>query len=83
MSEATRSGIDTAAIVGAASHESAREADVVLAAQTQADVGLAVISVDMIVFALAEVLRWKYADRFEGKENAIEAVFERIMSGSR
>ena len=83
MSEATRLGIDTAAIVGAASHESAREADVVLAAQNQADLGMAVISVDMVVYTLAEALRWKYADRFEGKEEAIEAVFERIIAGIR
>ena len=82
MSEATRLGIDTGAIVGAASHESAREADVVLAAQNQADLGMAVISVDMVVYALAEALRWKYAARFKGKEEAIEAVFERIIAGT-
>lgn len=82
MSEATRSGIDTAAIVGAASHQSALEADVVLAAQNQADIGMSVISVDMVVYSLAEALRWKYAERFEGKEAAIEAVFDRIISDS-
>lgn len=79
MGEATRAGIDTAAIVGAASHRTAMEVDVVLAAQNQSDLGMAVISVDMVVYALAEALRWKYAERFEGRDEAIEAVFERII----
>ncbi|NIV14728.1 MAG: hypothetical protein GWN62_26690 [Aliifodinibius sp.] len=81
MSEATREGISTAAIVGAASHHSALEADVVLAAQNQADIGLAVIMVDVVIYCLAESLRWKYEDRFEGADAAIEAAFDRIVAG--
>jgi DNA-binding MurR/RpiR family transcriptional regulator len=81
MSEAVQTGVDTASIVGAASHQSALEADVVLAAQNQAEVELAVISVDMIVYTLAESLRWKFADRFTGRGEAIESVLERIVRG--
>ncbi|MBN2043704.1 MAG: MurR/RpiR family transcriptional regulator [Anaerolineales bacterium] len=83
LAEADSMGIDTAAIVGAASHQSALEADVILAAQTQAEISMAVVAVDMVVYTLAEALRWKYQDRFAGKDAAIEAVFERISSGSR
>jgi len=81
MAEAVREGIPTAAIVGAASHQSAREAEVVLAAQNQADLGLAVIMVDVVIFCLAETLKWKYQDKFEGADAAIEAVFDRIVAG--
>jgi len=81
MAEAVREGIPTGAIVGAASHKSAREAEVVLAAQNQADVGLAVIMVDVVIFCLAETLKWKYQDKFEGADAAIEAVFDRIVAG--
>ncbi len=81
MAEAVREGIPTAAIVGAASHQSAREAEVVLAPQNQADLGLAVIMVDVVIFCLAETLKWKYQDKFEGADAAIEAVFDRIVAG--
>ncbi|MEJ2484971.1 MAG: MurR/RpiR family transcriptional regulator [Anaerolineales bacterium] len=81
MAEATREGIPTGAIVGAASYSSALEADVVLAAQNQADVGLAVIMVDAVVFCLAETLKWKYEEKFKGADAAIDAVFERIVAG--
>jgi DNA-binding MurR/RpiR family transcriptional regulator len=81
MTEATREGIPTGAIVGAASYSSALEADVVLAAQNQADVGLAVIMVDAVVFCLAETLKWKYEEKFKGADAAIDAVFERIVAG--
>jgi DNA-binding MurR/RpiR family transcriptional regulator len=83
LSEADRMGVDTAAIVGAASHQSGLEADVVLAAQNQAEITMAVVAVDMVIYMLAEALQWKYQDRFAGKEEAIEAVFERISSGSK
>lgn len=82
MSEAVQTGVDTASIVGAASHQSALEADVVLAAQNQSELELAVISVDMIVYTLAEALRWKFADRFTGRGEAIESVLERIVRGN-
>ena len=81
MAEAAQEGIPTAAIVGAASHSSALEADVVLAAQNQADVGLAVIMVDAVIFCLAETLKWKYEEKFTGADAAINAVFERIVAG--
>ena len=82
MSEAVLEGIPTAAIVGAASHQSALEAEVVLAAQNQANVGLAVIMVDVVIFCLAESLKWKFHDKFEGADAAIEAVFDRIVAGN-
>ncbi len=83
LSEADRMGIDTAAIVGAASHQSGLEADIVIAAQNQSEVSMSIVAMDMVLYTLAEALQWKYPDRFAGKEAAIEAVFERISSGGK
>jgi hypothetical protein len=74
-------GIPTAAIVGAASYESASMADVVLAAPTQPSIGLGVIVVDAIVYTLGEALRWQYQERFVGFDQTIEKLFERIQTG--
>ncbi len=82
LEEAASAGIATAAIVGAASHQSAAAVEVSLAAQNQADLGLAVIVVDVVAYALAEALRWEFRDRFDGADEAIGALFERIQLGN-
>jgi DNA-binding MurR/RpiR family transcriptional regulator len=82
LAEASVIGISTAAIVGAASHKSAVEADVAIAAQNQEVIGLSVILVDVIVYALAEALKWKYGERFSGADKFIEELFERIQMGA-
>lgn len=79
--EAKSAGINTAAIVGAPSHSTANEADLVLAAHHQPEISMAVIVVDVVIFSLAEALKWRYRDRFAGADSAIESVFERIMAG--
>lgn len=82
LAEASGQGVTTAAVVGAASYPSALEAKVVLAAQSVGDVSLAVVVVDVMVYALAESLKWKYADRFKGMDQAIQDVFERLKIGA-
>jgi DNA-binding MurR/RpiR family transcriptional regulator len=79
--EARNARIHTAAVVGAPSHPTANEADLVLAAHHQPEISMAVIVVDVVVFSLAEALKWRYTDRFVGADSAIETVFERIMAG--
>lgn len=81
LNEAKNSGIHTAAIVGAPSHPTANEADLVLAAHHQPEISMAVIVVDVVIFSLAEALKWRYEERFAGADTAIETVFERIMAG--
>jgi len=83
LAEASAAKVGTAAIVGAASHQSALEADVVLAAQSVGDVALAVVVVDVVVYSLAEALRWKYSGKFEGMEATIGDVFERLKAGTQ
>lgn len=79
LEEAHVRGIPTAAIVGAASLESARSADIVLAAQERPSVGVGMTVVSAIIFALVESLRWKFADRFTGVEQAISDLSRRIQ----
>jgi len=79
MGEAQAKGIPTAAIVASASIPSARFADIVLAAQTHPSPGVGIVSLEAIVYALAQVLHWRFADRFAGTEQAISELSERIQ----
>jgi DNA-binding MurR/RpiR family transcriptional regulator len=79
MGEAQARGIPTAAIVGSASLASARYADTVLAAQSHPSEGVGIVSIEAIVYSLAQVLHWTYADKFAGTEQAISELSERIQ----
>lgn len=79
MGEAQARGIPTAAIVGSASLASARYADTVLAAQAHPSIGVGIVSIETIVYALAQVLRWRFADRFAGTEQAIALLSDKIQ----
>lgn len=79
MGEAQKRGIPTAAIIGSASLASARYADIVLAAQAHPSLGVRLIAIEAIVYALAQVLHWKFAERFMGTEQAIVDLSEKIQ----
>lgn len=79
LEQAHARGIPTAAIVGAASLESARSADYVLSAQERPSVGVGMTVVSAIIFALVQSLRWKFTERFEGVEQAIFELSRRIQ----
>jgi DNA-binding MurR/RpiR family transcriptional regulator len=79
LSEAQNKGIATAAIVGSSSLASARSADIVLAAQAHPSLGVGIVSIEAIVYALAQVLYWRYAERFVGTEQAISELSARIQ----
>ncbi len=79
MGEAQAKGIPTAAIVGSAALASARFADTVLAAQAHPEMGVGIVSIETIVYALSQVLRWRFADRFAGTEQAISELTEKIQ----
>ena len=78
LAQARAKGIPTAAIVGASSLASARSADVVLAAQAHPSLGVGIVSIEAIVYALAQVLSLRFADRFAGTEQAIAELSARI-----
>lgn len=79
LCEAQSKGIPTAAIVSAASFASARCADVVIAASAHPSLGVGTVSMEAIVYTLSQVLRWRFADRFAGTEQAISELSERIQ----
>lgn len=71
LEQARLKGLKTAAILGAASLASARNAEVVLAARAHPSLGVGIVTIETIVYALAQALRWRFADRFAGAEQAI------------
>jgi DNA-binding MurR/RpiR family transcriptional regulator len=82
MHEARQKGLPTAAIVGAASLASARAAEVVLAARAHPSLGVGIVSIESIIYALCQALRWRFAERFAGAEQSIAQLSERIQHTS-
>ena len=79
LAESRQIGIPTAAIVSIASLPSARYADVVLAAQARPNVISGSVIVGAIIAVLVETLRWRFAGRFTGAEQAINQLYERLQ----
>lgn len=72
LREARAKEITTAAIVGSPSLASSHSADIVLAARSIPNIGVEIVSIEAIIFALVQALRWHFAERFAGAEQAIE-----------
>jgi DNA-binding MurR/RpiR family transcriptional regulator len=79
LDAAQKRGLPTAAVLGAASLNSARAADVVLAARSNPSLGVGIISIESIIYALCQALRWRFAERFAGAEQAISALSTNIQ----
>ncbi len=79
---AKESGFPTAAIVSMASLPSARVVDVVLAAQSNQSVESSLVTVNALVYLLAETLRWRFAGRFAGAEQSIVRLTQRIQENA-
>lgn len=79
LAESRHMGIPTAAIVSVASLPSARHADVVLSAQARSNVISGSVIVGAIIAVLVETLRWRFADRFTGAEQAINQLYEHLQ----
>jgi len=79
MGEAQERNIPTAAIVASASLPSARYANTVLAAQSHPSIGVGIITIDTVVYAISQVLKWRFADRFAGTEQLIAELSEKIQ----
>jgi hypothetical protein len=58
---------------------SARNADVVLSARAHPSLGVGIVTIEAIIYALAQALRWRFADRFAGAEQAIAEMFTHIQ----
>lgn len=78
LCEAKNKGIPTATIIGAASLPSARCADIVIAAQANISPGIGIVSIEAIIYTLAQVLRQRFSERYEGTEHSISLLSSRI-----
>jgi DNA-binding MurR/RpiR family transcriptional regulator len=79
LNQARARGIPTAAILGAASLASARYADVVLVAQPHPAIEVGIVTVNAVVFALAQALRWRFSERFSGAQQSIQQLSAHIL----
>jgi DNA-binding MurR/RpiR family transcriptional regulator len=82
LEAARKKGLPTAAILGAASLSSARAAEVVLSTRSNPSLGVGIITIESIIFALCQALRWRFADRFAGAEQAIAELTGDIQHAS-
>jgi DNA-binding MurR/RpiR family transcriptional regulator len=78
LSEAHARGIPSASIVGTASLASGRSADVVLSAHAQSSDSSGVVIISALIHVLVRALRWRFADRFSGAEQAIQDLYHHI-----
>ena len=72
-------GIRTATIAGAASLPTTRAADIVISALERPSTQTGAVIVHVIIHILVEALRWAYADRFSGAEQAIAETSAQIL----
>ena len=79
MQVAHAANLPTAAIVAMASLPSARVVDIVLAAQSTISVASSIVTVNALVYLLAESLRWRFSQRFAGAEQAIDRLAHKIQ----
>jgi DNA-binding MurR/RpiR family transcriptional regulator len=80
LKEAQARGIRTATIAGTASLPSTRSADVVLSALERPATQTGVVIINVIIYILVETLRWTYAERFAGAEQAISELSTHIQN---
>ncbi len=80
LTEARQRGIHTAAIVAAASLPSTRSADVVLAALERPSTSTGMVITNVMIYVLVEALRWRFAERFAGAEQAIAELAQCIQA---
>jgi DNA-binding MurR/RpiR family transcriptional regulator len=66
LREAQAKGVQTAAIVAAASLPSARAANVVISAQSRTSVASGTVVISALIAVLSEALRWRFSERFSG-----------------
>lgn len=83
LKAARERGIPTAAIVGAPAHTTAQVADIVLAARAHPSIEVRMVTVDAVVYALAQAIRWQFSDRFTGAQQEIAALSNSINKERR
>lgn len=83
LHQAQKRGIPTSAIVGAPAHSTAQMADIVLAARSHPSLEVRMVTVDAIVYALAQAIRWRFSERFSGAQQEISEIADNIQNGHK
>lgn len=80
LAQAKTLGLRGAAIVGGASFEAARKADIVLEVQRQEQNEAMSFVLGALVHALGSALRWRYADKFKEQQQKTDKVLRRLAA---
>lgn len=75
--------IPTGAIVGAPAHDSAQVAQIVLAARAHPSLEVRMVTVNAVVYVLAQAVRWRFSDRFTGAQQSIVNLSNFIQKPAR
>jgi len=82
MVQAQTFGLGRAAIVGGASFDSARRADIILEVQPQEQSEAGAVVLGALIHTLGSALRWRYPDRYKENQTKMEKVL-RKLSGAK
>jgi len=82
LNQAQSLGLDRAAIVGGASFDSARRADIILEVQPQEQSEAGAVVLGALVHTLGSALRWRYPERYKENQTKMEKVL-RKLSGAK
>ena len=82
LNQAQSLGLDRAAIVGGASFDSARRADIILEVQPQEQSEAGALVLGALVHTLGSALRWRYPERYKEYQTKMEKVL-RKLSGAK
>jgi DNA-binding MurR/RpiR family transcriptional regulator len=80
MAQAKTTGLTTAAIVGGASFEAARKADVVLEVQRQEQNEAMGLVLGALIHALGRALRWRFAERHKEHQLKTDKALRRLAA---
>lgn len=80
LAQAKSLGVRGVAIVGGASFDAARRADIVLEVQRQEQNEAAALVLAALIHALGSALRWRYAEQFKQQQSKVEKVQRRLAS---
>lgn len=83
LDAANERGIPTGAIVGAPAHATAQVANIVLAARAHPSLEVRMITVDAIVYVLAQTIHWEFQERFSGAQQTITKLTSFIQKDTR
>lgn len=80
LAQAKTLGLRGAAIVGGASFEAARKADIVLEVQRQEQNEAMGFVLGALIHALGSALRWRYADKFKEQQLKVDKIMRRLAA---